>query len=643
MRAPRVIGAVAAAFLALSASLAPSAGAQPTVFTGQWQCDDRGAIMPLDGMNVELWKRGWDWLPVEISGSRVARGYTREDGTFRMTTPRDEDNYFVRMALRDAHGVHLKDFVGINDWSVDSSRRRNDRAVQDLGGLRFSTPGQSHKCAIWAGVHHAYEDYRAAVGSPLPSRGVEIQADAITAGVPFTPHTSIWWPGGYPAGHGAAPDDSTTRHEFAHVIRHGFDGDLGHFLGDVATHNYLQHHSACNKTGLGFAFNEGWAEYWERDIPAPGECPWDDEDWEVEGNVARALTELEARCAAGRRDLMVDVLRRNPGRIHSYPEFAALFGCPLPAPLPVLRLPPGVTAAVVGDARRAKLARLDLRLTGKRIGRLGKVVRNTTRLSQRPPRCIRAGCLKALRIVTRPAGQRLELALARIHKAAIDDLDTPKEQLRLRNMGTVKLVRWAAKREAVQRRKTVKAALGATKGVLAAVRGAGSSKLTRRLRRDMTKAAARFRRALKGGAKALPPSLTLSPFTAKPPRRAKRLPAVPPLPPLLVPFPGDPDADGKVDSDMDISCPDDFTQGPPFEVSGKLTPAEADSEVEVTFDRPGASSVTKTVETDGDGEWEASHPTDKEVGTWTVEAEFDGDDSREPASDSCQAEVGPFI
>lgn len=519
-------------------------------------------------------------------------------------------------------------------------------AAVGLGALRLSTPGQSHKCAIWAGVHHAYEDYRAATGgSALPSRGVEIQADAITAGVPFTPHTSIWWPGGYPAGDGAAPDDSTTRHEFGHVIRHGFDGDLGHFLGDVVTHNYLQHHSACNKTGLGFAFNEGWAEYWERNVPGPDECPWPAEDWEVEGNVARALTELEARCTAGRRDLMVDVLRRNAGRIHSYPEFAALLGCPLPAPLPVLTLPAGVTPALIGDASRAKLARVDLRITGKRIGGLTRAVRNTTRLAQRPPRCIRAGCLRALETLTRPAGLRLKLALAKIHKSAIDDLDTPKEQLRLRNMGTPKLVRWAAKREAVQRRKSVRAALGATKGVLAASRPflRTGSKLGQRFRRDMAQAVARFRRSLKGGAKVLPPSLTVSPFTAKPPRRAKRMPFVPLPAPVLFPFPGDADADGKLDAEMDISCPDDFTQGGTFEVSGKLTPAEDDSEVEVTFDRPGASSVTKTVETDGDGEWEASQSTFDEVGTWTVEAEFEGDDEREPDSASCQAEVKPFI
>ena len=52
-------------------------------------------------------------------------------------------------------------------------------------------------------------------------------------------------------------------------MRHGLDGDFGHFLGDAATYNYAQSHNACDHTNLGFAFNEGWAEFWAGRSGAP--------------------------------------------------------------------------------------------------------------------------------------------------------------------------------------------------------------------------------------------------------------------------------------------------------------------------------------------------------------------------------------
>ena len=252
--------------LILGAVLAGSAAARVSTYKGQFQCDDRGVVTPLAGMNVELWERGSpDFLPVEIVGHRVDQDFTAADGSFELTTEDNNDNYFVRMALRDAHGVHLRDFWGINDWSVDTGARRNDVPVQDYGGMVFSTPGQSHKCAIWAGFHASHERYREEIGPDVPPLGVELQADAVTAGTPFTPGTTTLWPGGYPVG-GNPGEDTVTRHEFGHVIRHGFDGDFGHFLSDVATYNYLRNHAPCDHTNGGYAFNEGWAEFWAPDF-----------------------------------------------------------------------------------------------------------------------------------------------------------------------------------------------------------------------------------------------------------------------------------------------------------------------------------------------------------------------------------------
>jgi hypothetical protein len=61
------------------------------------------------------------------------------------------------------------------------------------------------------------------------------------------------------------------------------------------------------------------------------------DDYTVEGNVAAALADIEARCYGGSRAAMVNVLRSNPGVIHSFQQFRDRVFCPIPlllAPLP---------------------------------------------------------------------------------------------------------------------------------------------------------------------------------------------------------------------------------------------------------------------------------------------------------------------
>ena len=162
----RPYGAEVKQFVAVALSalafvvLAAPANAAETVYTGQWLCDDRGTIMPLGGIELQLWRRGSpDFLPVEWVGGIDDRGFANPDGTFSLRATNGEDNHFVRMALRDSAGVRLKDWIGINDWSVDTGGYRNNVPTQNLGGLLFSTPGQSHKCAIWRGLHVAHRDW----------------------------------------------------------------------------------------------------------------------------------------------------------------------------------------------------------------------------------------------------------------------------------------------------------------------------------------------------------------------------------------------------------------------------------------------------------------------------------------------------
>jgi len=642
--------ALLAALTLAAALLATAAPADArTTYRGQWLCDDRGVVLPLPGMNVELWKRGWDWLPVEISGSMIARRFTNNDGTFSMTSPDDGDNYFVRMALRDRSNVHLKDFWGINDWSIDSEGRRNDRPVQDLGGLVLRVGnGRSPKCAIWRGVHLAHQEYQRVVGSNPPQGGQEIQADAPTAGTPFTPHTSIWWASDFNVARNPG-EDTVARHEFGHAFRHAFDGDLGHFLGDVVTHNYLRHHSACDRTGLGFAFNEGWAEYWARDFAPAPDCPGiAADDFEVEGNVGAALQALEERCARGNRRLMVDVLRANPGVIHSFQDFRDRLPCPAPAPPAADPPPPPPEPAEVSlsPAARAALARAQVRRLGSRIGDLRADLRVSLRRAGDAPRCVARPCRAVLEALTSPAGLRTELALARLSRKSVRRFDSAKEVRRWDGLAIRRAVRRDRRADAKLAKDVAKAAAAGAGAVLDAARPVlrrDKSRYTRRFKRAIVKRLGQLKRAARTGRP--PAALALDPAAGE---RLAEVPLVdftpdPAPSPSPSPSPSpkpspSPSPDPLEPSTLTV---DTCAYNAPFiNAGGKLTPPHPGTELTVTFTRGPQESISKQTKTDAQGNWTSSQDAANFPGTWTVKASWPGDaDTRSTESTECKLTV----
>jgi len=289
--------------------------------------------------------------------------------------------------------------------------------------------------------------------------------------------------------------------------------------------------------------------------------------------------------------------------------------------------PPAPVAIPISDAKRAALAQGDEAGTLKGIRVLRRKLSVAVKRAAQPIRCIEKRCLAALKRETRPAGLRLKLALARIHKASVDDFDSAREQRRLRNLAPSKLIRRIDKKVASDRRKAIKAALTATKRVLAAARPVlrlDGSKLAKRFRKEMTKTAARLRRAAKAKNAVLPPALTIPPGRIKLPRRVRAIPVQPPPPP--------PDRRVKTTLTLD-SCPSIVAAPKPIEVAGKFTPAQAGIELKVTFTHPKAGAKVETVTTDAGGNWAASYePSPNDPGDWSITAEFAGDASRLPST-----------
>jgi hypothetical protein len=303
-----------------------SANAATMVLQGRFVCSDGGSLA---GARVELLQIYSRLLPEVPPNVRVAVA-THADGNggWRFRVSGSESNWRVRAVLVNSD-VGVKDF-GI-PWHnyADTLRTQNNRPLADYG----TQVVRGAECRLWRAFKAAADGYRRDTGGGHPAGAITVFENAPTAGVPFSPYTDVFWPAGYPTikniGTTAQPViRSVAQHEFAHTVRHALDGDRAHFLFDSARFWYARSHSgsSCRRTNHGFAFNEGWAEYWADEV-RPTPCPNNPTDFSIERNVAFELKRLDIRCQGVDRGRMVAVLAQNPGRIHSMSDFSNALGC----------------------------------------------------------------------------------------------------------------------------------------------------------------------------------------------------------------------------------------------------------------------------------------------------------------------------
>src|SRR6187551_2702165 len=149
-----------------------------TTFRGTWLCNWKvdGAFVPLAGARVELLTPyvdldDFDVIPGNFRVVQVT--HTDADGNWSFTFPSDEDgdDHWVRV-LTNGNGVPLHDY-----------------------GARVI---HTYRCEVFAGLQRAYDDFVATAGKPPPYGDLDVVSHAITAGVPVTMFTEIWWPADYP-------------------------------------------------------------------------------------------------------------------------------------------------------------------------------------------------------------------------------------------------------------------------------------------------------------------------------------------------------------------------------------------------------------------------------------------------------------
>jgi hypothetical protein len=436
--------------------------------------------------------------------------------------------------------------------------------------------------------------------------------------VPFTTTDRTRWPAGFPTGAG----NSTSFHEFAHSMRHSFDGGLAHFLVDAARFQYPQNHTPCKLTNQGFAFNEGWAEYWARTTQPCG----DGTNFSQEGNVAVALTGLE-QCSS--RPQMVRVLRESPSGltlssgIHSFSDFRTRFfqlygqqACSTP------RLGSSAADAVLSQTQVARNVKAEISAQRGLIASLARQERQATGAARNIAPCSGAGCQAAMGRVIAPTALNAQGSQAKLVLGRLKQAYAVARKARFRTFhGSAFVTKLARSRRSFTLANEAIVTRGLHKAIAAigkrrAIKGEGSTGLFRALKRRLAAVnrARRHRRQIPASLQGLfaPPVAPID--------KVRSVPAGTAPPPA------------NAATSLSESCPavEDTNHPPPFTVTGRLAPAPPAATIRVVYTPPGGAPFARTTIADASGNWsntidpKTDHGSGSSLGNWTVHAHFDG-------------------
>lgn len=296
--------------------------------------NSEGSLVPLARAQVKLMDE--DFGPAD---EKMAVGMTDADGRFDLRGTASEGpctagsckkpDPYVDFVLVEAHRIDVRDPLGNTARSQTATREETcgdvDFGTQQFGGAELNP-------RLFARGQRAYSRFSERTGDarvPAHEGLVEIESPTVLiADTPYTTYTTIHWPW-----YGDRKDDLTAiDHEFGHRIRHTADGSVDHFNWDATRFVYARSHSPTDVTNEGFAFNEGWAEYFEWALGQDKPTTWtnnvtlDPEEGQdiVEGDVDQHLRALHTAC--GGLDATWAALALAPDEsIHSIDEYRAAF------------------------------------------------------------------------------------------------------------------------------------------------------------------------------------------------------------------------------------------------------------------------------------------------------------------------------
>jgi len=402
--------------------------------TGSWTCINNGVTLPLAHARVEL--RDSDVDVGTLGDDVMAVGLTDDQGRFVLTGQGgDPGNYswsrpdvYVQIVLTDEQGVRLTDEVN-NEWNANTPQHDHDNVEGnvDIGDWSVGTQAGegSSRCGVWLAARAAYQEYVSLENQAPPAGHYDVEYWAAWPYMtPWTNLDTTHWPTGYETG-------AVNRHEFAHSVRHSFDGDQNHFNWDVTRFVYARSHSSCDDTNEGFAFNEGWAEFW---ADTPQRCG-NGSNMEQEGNVATALAAL-TKCkinsnsgetlALGRIPLL-HVLRDWPEQIHSFAEFLDRLqlyypNCNYSAPVESINSP----LQQVDWSSQARAAEESVAKLNQAISSLTTQWNQARLQAAHPPACTTENCLPTIEALTKPILVELQIHYAELVRSRVQQELSPE-------------------------------------------------------------------------------------------------------------------------------------------------------------------------------------------------------------------------
>ena len=283
-------------------------GQRYTTGEGYVTCDG----LPVPFVKVQLKDKGL------IFHDKMAESRTDGKGKFRLTGKgkyifNGKPEPFVRVEYQYSGLYGEMDVVNaVKINRADSTSARKYARNINFGNINF----KNIYCKSYITFYNALEDFRNRAGINLPVKVLHIQTGtALHGGAAYALINTIKIPNSYSLGR---ITDRMAKHELAHIARHSMDGNFAHFAYDASRFWYLRNHHCGTKSNDGYAFNEGWAEFWANDCH--GIYGSKLTDYQYEGNVAKALRRLKSACKSS-DPRFIALLKSNKEKIHSFSSF----------------------------------------------------------------------------------------------------------------------------------------------------------------------------------------------------------------------------------------------------------------------------------------------------------------------------------
>ena len=468
---------------------------------------------PLTGARVELMDSDADGSTlfddvmgvayVDIHGFFSVSGKGGDPGDYSWSRP----DVYIRVVFNNDQGVRLTDEL---DWDryEDTPEHDHDNfeGVLDIGSWVTGTgvnDGDGTKPGVWIRATEVWDEYVSLIGAVPPSGKYDIEYwSAVYAGTPWTNTTTTHWPIHY--------STAASKHEFGHLIRHAFDGDADHFAWDATRFRYARNHENpcddnCNRIGgevhskgLGYGFNEGWAEFWAGENSI---CVNIDD--ECEGNVNHAFFNLRNLLGISRKK-MVEVLQAHPYAIHSMDEFTHfLFEGGGAVPIELLyhegkdltNGPQFVKFPIIDIQTQTEQARRQMDESNKQLDYVAGQLAAAEKKASLILVCDSVNCYQTFQNLIRPSLLRAEY---KIKKLALDRIAaiTPERYRNMMTDGTID--KMMAKQKKIGRKQIMQINLAAFKEAISSVQKIkGKSQEMILLEKDLEKKCEKFKRSCK--------------------------------------------------------------------------------------------------------------------------------------------------